>query len=342
MNILVVGGTGFIGAPLVRRLHEDGHAVAVFHRGETEADLPGDVRRIHGDRDDLAASRSVLTAVDPEVVVDVVPYTATQARQVVDVLGDTADRLVAVSSSDVYRNYDGWGGKSDHDPDPVPLTVDAPVRERRYPYRGIEDLDFAYAHDYEKLDVEKVVREAESVAATILRLPAVYGSGDAQHRLGPYVRRMADDRPAILLDERQARWRWTHGYVENVAAAIACAATDDRAAGRTYNVGEAHTPPQVERILELGAVAGWEGAVVSMPGGDLPDHLQAPFDWSYELATDTRRLREELGFSNPVSRTDALRATLDWERTHLPATDTSNAYTAEDAALSGLDESAND
>jgi len=40
MRILVLGGTGFIGPWVVRRLHEWGHEVTVCHRGKTEADLP--------------------------------------------------------------------------------------------------------------------------------------------------------------------------------------------------------------------------------------------------------------------------------------------------------------
>jgi nucleoside-diphosphate-sugar epimerase len=33
MNILVIGGTGFIGPPLVHVLRDQGHALAVLHRG---------------------------------------------------------------------------------------------------------------------------------------------------------------------------------------------------------------------------------------------------------------------------------------------------------------------
>lgn len=36
MRILVIGGTGFIGARVLRHLHVEGHEVMVFHRGQTE------------------------------------------------------------------------------------------------------------------------------------------------------------------------------------------------------------------------------------------------------------------------------------------------------------------
>jgi len=46
-------------------------------------------------------------------------------------------------------------------------------------------------------------------------------------------------------------WRWTHGHVENVAAAIVIAALHSAAARRVYNVGEPHTPTMAERLARL-------------------------------------------------------------------------------------------
>jgi nucleoside-diphosphate-sugar epimerase len=332
MTLLAIGATGFIGAPLVRRLVQQGHEVVVFHRGETDAALPDAVRALHGDRNALADHRDAFERVAPDVVIDVVPYTEAQAQAAVDVFGGLADRLVAVSSSDVYRNYDGWRGVSPHDPDPVPLDEEAPLRDELYPYRGVEGLDFEYAEDYDKILVERAVMTANDLAGTVLRLPAVYGPGNAQHRLASPLRRMDDDRPAILMDEGQADWRWTHGYVENVAAAIALAATDERAAGRIYNVGEAETPTEAERTRRLARVVGWDGDVVPVPADALPEHLRAPGDWRYELVTDTRRLRDELNHEAPATMDEALRRTAEWERAQRAATDAPD-YAAEDAVL---------
>lgn len=333
MAILLIGATGFIGPHVVRALVRAEHDVIAFHRGETEADLPDVVQFIHGNRDALPDYRDAFEAANPDVVIDLVPYTETQAQQAIDVFTGLADRLVAVSSSDVYRNYDGWRGVSTHDPDPVPLGETAPLRENFYPYRGYEELDFAYAENYDKIRVERVVMSASELIGTVLRLPAVYGSGDSQHRFAPHLRRMEDERPAILLNEEQARWRWTHGYVENVAAAIARAATDARAAGRTYNVGEVQTPPVAERVRRLREIVGWTGDVVPLSAEELPDSLQTPFDWRYELATDTRRIRDELDFQAPVGREEALRRTIAWQRAHLDDANVVPDYEAEDAVL---------
>ena len=53
----------------------------------------------------------------------------------------------------------------------------------------------------------------------------IYGPHDYQHRVHQYLRRMDDGRPAIVVSDQMARWRWTRDYVENTAAAIALAIT---------------------------------------------------------------------------------------------------------------------
>ena len=62
--------------------------------------------------------------------------------------------------------------------------------------------------------VEQVLLADADPPVTVLRLPAVYGPGDAQHRLRPYLQRMLDGRLGILLHEGQAAWRWTRGCQE--------------------------------------------------------------------------------------------------------------------------------
>ena len=49
MNVLVVGGTGFIGTELCRELDERGHDVTALSRSPEDADLPESVERVAGD-----------------------------------------------------------------------------------------------------------------------------------------------------------------------------------------------------------------------------------------------------------------------------------------------------
>lgn len=271
----------------------------------------------------------------PDVVLDVTPYTEAHARTLVEAVRGLTERLVVLSSADVYRNYSGFRGEPDIPTDAGPLAENAPLRETLYPYRGF-NLPFEWADDYDKILVERMVLNQTDLPATILRLPAVYGPGDKQHRLRPYLQRMDDERPAILLATEQAHWRWTRSHVKNVAQAIVHAVENVTAAGQIYNVGE--EPPLTEHhwVQQIGAVAAWPGAIVEMPMHRLPEHLRQPYDFRYTLALDTRKIRRELGYTECVDRHQALEETIAWERRQ-SSVSTPETYAAEDAALAAYD-----
>jgi nucleoside-diphosphate-sugar epimerase len=328
MRVLVLGGTGFIGSRVVARLAAGGHTVAVFHRGQTRPDLPPGVEHITGDRDRLFEHAAELRLFTPEVVVHNIAYVAEHVRQLVDVSRGVAGRAVVVSSGDVYRSYGVFHGTEAGVPEPVPAAEDAPLRQALYPYRALAKGPEDWIYSYDKIPVEQAARADPSLPATILRLPMVYGPGDTQHRCAGYLRRMAGGRPAIPLDETLAAWRCTRGFVEDVAAAIALAATDPRAAGRTYNVGEREALTEAEWVRAVGATAGWSGRVVPVPRGPLP----VPANFRQHLVADTTRVRDELGFREAVPRQEALAETVRWELANLPNLPVID-YAAEDAVL---------
>src|SRR5262249_12941151 len=154
------------------------------------------------------------------------------------VLRCVAGRLVVISSGDVYRAYGVFARLEQGSPEPLPILEDSPLRQAFYLGRAMGAKPGDDLYDYEKILVERVVLGDRGLPAPVLRLPMVSGPGDAQHRLAPYLKRMLDGRPTILLNEGMARWRCLRGYVEDVAAAIALAVTNPEAAGRVYNVAE--------------------------------------------------------------------------------------------------------
>ncbi|HYJ47504.1 MAG TPA: NAD-dependent epimerase/dehydratase family protein, partial [Pyrinomonadaceae bacterium] len=240
------------------------------------------------------------------------------------------------SSADVYRAYGRLRRLESGPPDPVPLSEDAPLRESRYPHRAQAKAEEDFAYNYEKILVERVVMsEPSQLPGTVLRLPAVYGPGDPQHRLFGYLKRMKDGRRAILMEEGQSRWRWTRGYVENVADAIALAVRDERAVNRIYNVGEPEALTESDWVHAIGRAAAWDGEIVVAPKEMLPAHLLTGSDYDHHLFTDTSLIRAELGYNERVSRQEALHETIDWESTHPPAQmpDFHSEYAAEDEAL---------
>ncbi|MBX6315294.1 MAG: NAD-dependent epimerase/dehydratase family protein [Isosphaeraceae bacterium] len=96
MRVLVIGGTGFIGPHVTRRLVDLGHEVVIFHRGQTEADLPSEIIHLHGDQRRLADRREEFARFSPEVVVDTRPVTEEQARTLMSTLKGLARRVITI------------------------------------------------------------------------------------------------------------------------------------------------------------------------------------------------------------------------------------------------------
>jgi nucleoside-diphosphate-sugar epimerase len=295
MHILIIGGTRFMGPYVVRNLCAAGHEVSVFNRGQTRAELPEGVKEILGNRDRLPEYASDFQRLSPEIVLDMVAMHEQHARDLMMTFTGVAKRVVVVSSQDVYQSFGLLNKHEDGEMDASPITENSPLRTKLYPHRGetprAEDDQQSSLDHWDKIPAERVVLNHPGLSSTILRLPAVYGPHDPQHRMFRYLKPMLDGRETILLDEREARWRWTHGYVENVAAAITLAVTDSRASGRIYNVGEPFALSRAERIRRIAQAANWRGRIVTLPSERVPENMRwkaidpAQDSWSIPAAS---------------------------------------------------------
>lgn len=334
MKVLVIGGTSFIGPAVVQRLVDTGHDVTVFNRGQTPAELPEGVGRITGTREAIGEFRNQFEKLAPDVAIDMRPMTEREIRLVVDAVKGIVSRVVAISSMDVYQAFGRLIGTEPGPPVDLPLNEDSLVREKLFPYRSEDGLPSddpnAWREDYDKLLVESVVLGDSDLPGTMLRLPMVYGPRDGQHRFRPFVKRMDDGRPAIPLAESYASWRSSWGFVDDIAAAIALAATDERAAGRLYTLSETEHPTMAEIAQMLADRIGWDGQIVTVP-----DEAQPPgLNTEQHLVGDSGRIRQELGYQEVTPRDEAWERTIAWEREgDPPANPAEFDYAAEDELL---------
>ena len=342
MKILVIGGTGFIGPFVVRGLVRQGHQVAVFHRGNAKPELPDSVHRILGDRNDLGRHRAEFERLSPEVVVDFILGDDRQAKTLMDTLRDFATRVIAISSQDVYRAYEVLLRKTPGPLQELPITEESELRTTLHPYSA-EQLRAAnrafswFTEDYDKIPVEGTVLSDPKLSGTVLRLPMVYGPGDPLHRFFAALKRMDDGRGAILIQDDYAKFIPPRGYVEDVAAAISLAAISDRAAGRIYNIASEQHFSELEWTRKIAGIAGWKGSIVPVPGDKIPAHLRMPLNAGQNWIVSSKRIRQELGFTELVSLEAGIARTIEWERANPPAIDPKQFdYAAEDAALKQL------
>jgi len=179
VNLLVLGGTRFVGRQLVLTALERGHTVTVFTRGQTGDDLPPEVERLHGDRD--TGELGALTGPEPagrtwDACLDVSGYLPRVVEQSAELLKDAVKRYLFVSTVSVY--VDGQPG---------PLSEDSALATLSTPQS--EDI----RADYGALKVicEDRVRRIYGQRATIVRPGLVAGPFDHTGRFTYWALRAA-------------------------------------------------------------------------------------------------------------------------------------------------------
>ena len=184
MNILVLGGTRLVGRGFVEVALGAGHAVTLFHRGQTHPERFPAVERVLGDRETdlhLLQGRTWDAVYDPS---------ASQPHRVeaaLRALGDRVGTWIFVSSVSVYAGPDAtdessplaaWDGTSG------PVTADN--------YGGY------------KARCEELVYETMGERALTLRLGLVVGPYDESNRYNQWVMRIAQGGRVLAPGPRHA------------------------------------------------------------------------------------------------------------------------------------------
>lgn len=249
-NILVLGGTGFIGRSLVDRLAADGRRVCVPTRRRSKGRelfvLPT-VEVVEADIHDAATLRGLVAGRDAVI-------------NLVGLLHDTG-RFTAASGG----RYGAAFSAAHVD---LPRMLAAACREQ-----GVERLlhvsalgaDPAGPSAYlrSKGDGERELRAATGLAVTIFRPSVVFGSGDNFLRL---FARLAALLPVLFIGGAQARMQPV--WVQDLSAAIAHALDAPATIGRSYEI----CGPTIYTLGELVAFAA-RAAGHPRPVIGLPAHL---------------------------------------------------------------------
>ena len=204
MKILVMGGTRFVGRPLVARLQAQGHALTLFTRGKNP--VPAGVEHLRGDRSS-DEGLSALQGRSFDVIVDSSGRKQEDSSRVVDITGAPSHRFVYVSSAGVYADSDQW-----------PLDESSPT-----------DPQSRHAG---KADTEAWLRR-EGIAFTSFRPTYIYGPGNYNPVERWFFDRIVHNRPIPLPGDGSTITQL--GHVEDLAEAMARCIEVDAAANRIYN-----------------------------------------------------------------------------------------------------------
>ena len=204
MKILVMGGTRFVGKPLVARLQAQGHALTLFTRGKNA--VPAGVEHLCGDRSS-EEGLSALQGRSFDVIVDSSGRKQEDSSRVVAITGPPSHRFVYVSSAGVYADSEQW-----------PLDESSPT-----------DPQSRHAG---KAETEAWLRH-EGIAFTSFRPTYIYGPGNYNPVERWFFDRIVHNRPIPLPGDGSTITQL--GHVQDLAEAMARCIEVDAAANRIYN-----------------------------------------------------------------------------------------------------------
>ena len=166
LDILVLGGTGFIGPHLVRHAVARGHRVTIFTRGRRDGNLPASVIRLTGDRN---GQLGALEGKKWDAVIDDSATNPEWVKQSTKLLKGNVGTYLFTSSTGVYYPYLKRGLDES---DPVRYDLDDP-------------RDGSAVFGTNKAKCEREVLDVFGDKGTVVRPTYIVGPGDTTDRF-PY------------------------------------------------------------------------------------------------------------------------------------------------------------
>ncbi len=274
VKILVMGGTRFVGKPLVAQLLSEGHELTLFTRGKNP--VPAGVEHLCGDRSS-AEGLAALQGRSFDVIVDSSGRTLDDSRAVIERTGAPSHRFLYVSSAGVYADSELW-----------PLTEDSPT-DPQSRHSG-------------KLDTEAWL-SAEKIPFTSFRPTYIVGAGNYNPVESWFFDRIVHGRPVPLPGDGTTITQL--GHVNDLAAAMALSLGVDAAANRVYNCSSVQGITFRGLVAAAARACGKDPASVEIRSFD-PSGLDKKARKAFPLRmahflTDVTRVQRELAWTPAYS-----------------------------------------
>jgi len=307
-KILVIGGTGATGIPLVEGLNNRGHEVVILHRGLHEKGVPQDIEHIHCDPHWIEPLEEALSNRSFDVVI----ATYGRLRYIADVVKGKTEQLI--SAGGALPIYKGW----------MQITND-------YPWETMEESPiFVHeSHPLASMPVEDTfsirAREAESAvlrahnekvySVTHFRYPIVYGPHSLIGPEWPIIRRIQEGRKKIILPNGGSTIL-SRGYSYNVAHALLLAVDKPQScSGEIYNVCDDQIISNAEWIRLVIKIMEADIELIDIPFSLLPEKFHsssAQLLFPKHRIMSIEKLKTQLGYRDVFSVEDAVQNSVNW------------------------------
>ena len=165
LDILILGGTGFIGPHMVREALRRGHSVTLFNRGRSNNELFPDLETIKGDRDN---GLDGLKGRKWDAVIDNSGYVPRHVQDSARLLAPNCNRYLYISTVAVYADFT------------KPIDEDSALAT--IPDETVEDVTWETNGPLKALCEKRAAAEIGADELTILRPTYICGPGDHTDR----------------------------------------------------------------------------------------------------------------------------------------------------------------
>jgi nucleoside-diphosphate-sugar epimerase len=316
MDILVLGGSGFLSSQVCTTLRDLGHVVTVFTRGRRP--LPDGVAAIHGDRKDAAGFPDHFLGRAFDAVVDCICYTPEEAQSALRAFAGRVGQYVMISTDFVYGRHRR-----------LPMDEDTPTHALNDYGRGkaaSEEILFGAWRD-------------EGFPATVLRPPHIMGergqlgTGSLQGRDPMLLDRLQQGAPVPLLDGGQLLIQPV--VHRDIAAACGAVVGNEQTFGQAYNVsGPDRVTTRQYYDLVAATVGVEEPRYLSLPSTLFLEVYPDREPFALHRIYDVEKLARDTGYRPTTTLQHAVFEMVDWLQTN----DAAKPYveTERDTALAAL------
>lgn len=173
MNLLILGGTKFVGRHITSTALMRGHQVTLFNRGQSNPKLFPDAEKISGNRD---GGLDALRGRKWDAVLDINGYLPRIVGASAELLQDSVERYIFVSTISVFANFTIEDQKED-----------APLAKLQDPATEVIDGE---TYGGLKVACEQVVQKTFPGSSLVLRPGYVVGPYDHSDRMTSWWRRI--------------------------------------------------------------------------------------------------------------------------------------------------------
>jgi nucleoside-diphosphate-sugar epimerase len=307
MNVLVIGGTMFIGRLLVHELLRAGHEVTVLHR-KPKHDFGRRVGNLKADRNDAASLKAALDGRRFDVVFDNVydwerGTTGAQVEATARLLaGDWLHRYVYLSSVAAYGD-----GLNHHEGDALAPDdhADSYVRNKAMAERALFRM-----------------HQRDRFPAVTLRPPFLYGPGNNFYREAFFWDRLRDRRPIIVPGDGRRLMQFVH--VRDLVGAMLRAVEIPEATGQAFNIANPRPISQIDMLESIARAAGRLLHLVRIPreqirragGTALGPRLYFAFYFDLPPITMVVNKAQRVLKCKPIDFDEGMKETYHWWQRH--------------------------